>query len=142
MKKVISISLATAALLLCGTLPVHAAGDFQGRARVQGHPEVGERGGLRGRPEFHEHRGVRERHEFDHHGFRRHHETRVFVAPGFGWFPGWWGPDYPPYAPPAYVPPQTEPQYFWYYCQNPPGYYPYIQQCPGGWQTVVPPPSG
>ncbi|RZI44134.1 hypothetical protein EGT07_01515 [Herbaspirillum sp. HC18] len=24
----------------------------------------------------------------------------------------------------------------WYYCHQPDGYYPYIKECPGGWQTV------
>jgi hypothetical protein len=35
--------------------------------------------------------------------------------------------------------PTPQPPAFWYYCQNPPGYYPYIKECPGGWLTVVPP---
>jgi hypothetical protein len=25
---------------------------------------------------------------------------------------------------------------FWYYCTNPAGYYPNVQQCPSGWQVV------
>jgi hypothetical protein len=24
----------------------------------------------------------------------------------------------------------------WYYCHQPEGYYPYIKECPGGWQAV------
>ncbi len=44
--------------------------------------------------------------------------------------------------PPVYVQPgpaaEAPPQY-WYYCQNPQGYYPYIKQCPQGWMKVVPP---
>jgi hypothetical protein len=28
----------------------------------------------------------------------------------------------------------------WYYCARPKGYYPYVQQCPGGWQRVAPQP--
>jgi hypothetical protein len=33
--------------------------------------------------------------------------------------------------------------YVWYYCNNPPGYYPYIQSCRGPWQPVTPtPPPG
>ncbi|HWU36839.1 MAG TPA: hypothetical protein VN203_04270, partial [Candidatus Acidoferrum sp.] len=69
-------------------------------------------------------------------------------------YPSYPYPDYPyPYygGPPAVVqqqPPvyiQQEPQAqtqqptYWYYCQNPQGYYPHVQQCPGGWMTVVPP---
>jgi hypothetical protein len=32
----------------------------------------------------------------------------------------------------------------WYYCENPPGYYPYVQSCAAGWQRVQPqlPPGG
>jgi len=80
--------------------------------------------------------------------------ARVFIGPGFWWpgpwwGPGWWGPRYsysPPVVgqqPPVYVQPYSptaEPQY-WYYCQKPQGYYPYVQQCANGWMKVVPPAS-
>jgi len=29
---------------------------------------------------------------------------------------------------------------YWYHCGNPDGYYPYIKECPGGWQKVTPTP--
>ncbi len=81
--------------------------------------------------------------------------TNIIVGPGF-WGPGWYGPAYPYYPYPYYAAPpvviQQEPQVYiqqpeaqpqqpnyWYYCQNPQGYYPHVQQCPGGWMTVVPP---
>ena len=78
--------------------------------------------------------------------------ARVFIGVGPVW-PWWWGPPvhyvYPVYSapvviqqsPPVYIQ-QEEPaaQPFWYYCQNPKGYYPYVQQCPGGWMKVVPNP--
>ena len=60
--------------------------------------------------------------------------------------PAWWGPA-PYYAPPVVAAPQAPQVYaqqdapqqnYWYYCQNPQGYYPYVQQCPGGWMMVVP----
>jgi hypothetical protein len=55
-----------------------------------------------------------------------------------------------PVAPPTYVqqqvplaPPQQVPQSqqaptanYWHYCNDPAGYYPYIKECPGGWQLV------
>ena len=84
---------------------------------------------------------------------------------GGGWGPGWWlFPGiiaaeiltlpfrYPYYAepppvvvrepPPTYIPqqPTAPPQGYWYYCQNPQGYYPYVQQCTHQWMRVVPPP--
>ena len=74
------------------------------------------------------------------------------ARPWWGWGPGWWGPAYPYYAtppvvvqqsPPVYVQPAPQPQeqYYWYYCQNPQGYYPYVKQCPNGWMKVVPSPN-
>lgn len=62
-------------------------------------------------------------------------------------------PYYPPYppviierAPPVYIeqtpappPPQTN---YWYYCPSAKGYYPYVKECPGGWQKVAPQPAG
>lgn len=49
-------------------------------------------------------------------------------------------------TPPVYIqqqesPPATQSQtHYWYYCTNPEGYYPYVKQCPGGWQRVDPTP--
>lgn len=83
-------------------------------------------------------------------------DARVFVDFGFG--PFWGYPYYPypypyPYAYPSpyyappvvYSPPAADPGYApapaaapatWYYCNNPPGYYPYVQQCSTGWRAV------
>jgi hypothetical protein len=51
-----------------------------------------------------------------------------------------------PTEPPVYIEreetaepaPQTSAS--WYYCADPQGYYPYVEQCPGGWQAVPPRP--
>lgn len=80
----------------------------------------------------------------------------VPVYYGSGWYDGWWGPTYAaPYGgwyPPVVVerqplvveslPPGPPPQSFWYSCNNPAGYYPYVANCPGGWTPVpaTPPP--
>src|SRR5215813_10371975 len=87
----------------------------------------------------------------------------VFISPSivvpFGpyWRP-YWGPypyAYPyafPYAYPYAYPPvvvqpspqvsvQPSPPQYWYYCDNPRGYYPYVLQCPGGWRPVSPTPQ-
>lgn len=75
------------------------------------------------------------------------------------WGPWWYGPSinfYPYYTeqpiivqePEVYVQPsipQSAPQsgpaeYYWYYCKNPQGYYPYVKACPDGWMKVVPSP--
>lgn len=85
----------------------------------------------------------------------------VFIGAGLAASPWWYpyyGYPYPyaypyPYGYPAYSPPvmaesspqtyiQQEPpaQQYWYYCQSPQGYYPYVSECPGGWQQVAPQP--
>jgi len=78
----------------------------------------------------------------------------ITIGPGWGW------PYYPYYAyppavvtvpvpttPPVYIeqspPPQAAPQNpadYWHYCADPPGYYPSVSECPGGWQLVPPQP--
>lgn len=89
--------------------------------------------------------------QYLHHGPR----VRVYVGPAVGW--SWYYPApyyyYPPAYPPAVIAPSTPPAYieqdpppapapssYWYYCSNPDGYYPYVKQCPGGWQRVAPQP--
>lgn len=81
---------------------------------------------------------------------------RVYIGGPF-WYPGPYAYPYPVYAPPLYAapvygPPVVEeplqpPAYveprsaaYWYYCQDPPGYYPYVASCAGGWQQVAPQP--
>jgi hypothetical protein len=84
-----------------------------------------------------------------------------FVGPAFGfgvdpffWDPFWFPSPYPAYtyAPPLVI--QPEPQVsmqqpsspaasaYWYYCVDANAYYPYTQQCPGGWLKVAPTPAG
>lgn len=94
---------------------------------------------------------------FSYAGHGHNGGTRVFIGGSF-WFgppPYWgapvWGPQYYYGAPSYYGPPpviiQPPPVYvqrgqaesdYWYYCDNPQGFYPYIQSCPGGWMKVVP----
>lgn len=59
-------------------------------------------------------------------------------------------PYYPPImvapnSPPVYIqqtPPATQeyPSGYWYYCDNPQGYYPYVKECRNDWQQVEPTP--
>jgi hypothetical protein len=91
-----------------------------------------------------------------------HGGGRVFLGFNFG-FPGYYYPApyyYPAYypapmyypapvvvqSPPVYterqdVAPSTDLQGYWYYCSAARGYYPYVKECPGGWQKVPPQPS-
>jgi len=91
--------------------------------------------------------------------------VHVGVVVGGG---GWWGPwgypyyGYSPYYygyPPYYYPPVAAPAQYveqagavsqeapaqqgsWYYCAESKTYYPYVKECPGGWQRVAPQPPG
>ena len=59
--------------------------------------------------------------------------TQVFFARPGGIVTPW--PYWYTYPSPAYAQPQ-----YWAYCQNPEGYYPYVQECFGGWVPAVPAP--
>ena len=72
---------------------------------------------------------------------------RFYAYPGWGWpYPYYYSYPYPSYLPPpeateqtpVYSEPEQQQPYYWYYCQNPQGYYPYIRSCPGGWMQVKP----
>ena len=43
-------------------------------------------------------------------------------------------------TPQTYIQQEPPTQQYWYYCQNPQGYYPYVGECPDGWQQVAPQP--
>jgi hypothetical protein len=89
------------------------------------------------------------------HGGHGGGHFNVWFGPGWGWDPFFYPyypyyPSYPAYQPPVviqqpeqYVVPESQPQQtsYWYYCQNPKGYYPYVKRCPGGWMKVVPSPA-
>lgn len=78
--------------------------------------------------------------------FSGRHFSRSHVAVGvFAGAPFFWSyppPDYPlgvaiPSLPTLYIE-QADQQAYWYYCPETLTYYPYVEQCPGGWQLVVP----
>ena len=52
-------------------------------------------------------------------------------GPGSGVLPYWWP------SPPVASAGQSA---MWVYCQNPEGFFPYVQDCPGGWIPVAPGP--
>lgn len=93
------------------------------------------------------------------HGRHRGHHHRGHVGAGVYLGIPWLGYSYayPPYyyPPYAYAPvlvlPSAPPVYiekepvvetpapaYWYFCGSPEGYYPYVKECPAGWQKVAP----
>jgi hypothetical protein len=122
--------------LLVGLLMTSAVPGYAQRGGHGGHGfHSGPRGGFHGSP----HGG--------HGGHGSPHRGHGFVGPRVV-VPVWpyWNPYWDLYVPPPSIvapPPRVyvEPTpYTWYYCANPQGYYPYVQQCPGGWQPVAPAP--
>lgn len=126
--------LARAVLAACVVIPALAV-----TAQAQ-HPHGGGHGGWHG-----------DIHTFHDHDFARWQGGRWFHGPHGGRAGWWWivggswyfypAPIYPypdPYIPPVATlqPPPGAPGPVWYYCPNPPGYYPYVPQCPVPWQAV------
>lgn len=92
-----------------------------------------------------------------HHGHHGHIDFGLSIGIPYSYpYPYYAYPYYPyPYYPPVVAVPATPPvyieqdrqqsaqegNYYWYYCDKPKGYYPYVKQCPGGWQEVEPEPA-
>lgn len=79
-----------------------------------------------------------------HPHFRGHTHLGVFIAAPL--FYPWYSPAIPYYPPPPAVyvergDPVSAPGGYWYRCDNPPGYYPYVRACPGGWRKLLPAPA-
>jgi len=90
-----------------------------------------------------------------HRGYYGGHHGGLHIGIGLGFWPGYYWGNYPyywgapvvgwPYYPPQATEaapgnsqPEQQQPYYWYYCENPQGYYPYIKSCPGGWIQVIP----
>jgi hypothetical protein len=98
--------------------------------------------------DWHGHGGYHD-HYFDHwhngnwfHGFHEGRDGWWWIVDG-GWF-FYPAPVYPypdPYTPPTVVvetaPAGTVVEHAYYYCANPPGYYPSVPQCYSPWQKVL-----
>lgn len=89
--------------------------------------------------------------------YHRRPSSRVGIYFGPTWGPMFYPPPiyYPPSppiiierAPPVYIeqpPPvtvQRQSSNYWYYCDASNSYYPYVKECPSGWQRVSPSPAG
>ncbi|HUQ24598.1 MAG TPA: hypothetical protein VM140_02930 [Burkholderiales bacterium] len=68
-----------------------------------------------------------------HHHHHHHGGSRVFIGGAFYYgYPAY----YYPYGVPLYAPAPADP--YWYYCRAANTYYPYVQNCPGGWERYLP----
>ena len=80
--------------------------------------------------------------------------VRFGVVIGAPFYPWWYYPPYPYYPPTVVTVPVTPPTYieqgeapapaqqgYWYYCAASKTYYPYVKECPAGWQRVTPQPA-
>ena len=83
------------------------------------------------------------------HGGHAHFGVVVGVPWGPWYYPSpYYYPPYPPvvverpsvYVEQAVPPAQTAQAANWYYCAAAKAYYPYVNECPGGWQQVAPQP--
>lgn len=152
--KAVAALLLTTALLLSGAARagshsgggVHGGGGFHGTGFHGGGGFPG--GGFHGRPGgfhggfagfphggfhdggFHAHGFHGER--FHHHGFR----GGFVVLPAFGGLSLGTGLGWPYYSYPDESYYGYGPYTQYWYCDNPAGYYPYVQQCNTGWQMV------
>jgi hypothetical protein len=91
--------------------------------------------------------------QYHHHGGWGGPRIGFYAGPGYYYPPPAYY--YPPVvqvqpAPPVYieqapapqVQPQAQPQgSAYYFCQASNAYYPYVRECPGGWQQVAPQPA-
>jgi hypothetical protein len=130
---------------------VHGGRVSHGHGHFNGHHHHG-----------HHHKSFGHHHKsFGHHHHGHHHNSTTFVGFGFAYPWSWYGYYPPPYYYPGYYPqpvaypaqPVTyveqgaapapaEPAGWWYYCEASRTYYPYVKECPSGWQRVpaLPPP--
>ncbi|UCF92875.1 MAG: hypothetical protein JSW39_01580 [Desulfobacterales bacterium] len=137
------------ALLLASPWSGYAGGKdvFVGATIGVGHP--GRWGGPPARGRHHEwrshgrwrHDGWRSHGRWRHSGGGHRHYWSGTIVLG-PWYPYSYYYAAPPVViqqqPPVYAPPEPPEVNYWYYCQNPQGYYPYVKSCPGGWMKVVP----
>jgi hypothetical protein len=158
------IVLAAALAVGLGTLaPTPASAD--GGYRKPHYPAAGYRGHVKPKAYYPARGGGYYR---PYYGGGSRYNFGFYLGPGFWgpYYPPYYGPYYGgyygygpysyPYYPPAVVTvPSSPPQYvergapdagdrfdsaYWYYCRDADAYYPYVKQCPGGWERVAPQP--
>ncbi len=128
MKKLLFGVLAVAVLLAGSVVPSYADGRHGGGWHRGGHHHGGRHGGWRAPVVF--------------------VGPRFFVGPPAFYYPRpyVYAPAVVVAAPPVVVAAPAPPVYtqsaqYWYYCQNPAGYYPSVPQCPSQWLQVAPQPQ-
>jgi hypothetical protein len=118
-----------------------------GHGGGMGHDGFGHGGGMGHGGFDHGHPGAGHGHpgHFPHHGGHGVHGGVIVVPPVLGVYtPGYAYPYSYPWVGVAPSTPMSFPQQdqngvitdYWYYCADPPGYYPFLQSCFSGWQAV------
>jgi hypothetical protein len=126
-RRVATVALIVLAMAVLPAAPSDAGGGGRGQGQGGGKQGGGHKHGERHGKHF-------------HHGSR----SAAFIGAGpWWWAPYWYDPwpywQAPPpviQAPPVYI--EQSPAAYWHYCQDPPGYYPSVQQCPTEWLKVLP----
>jgi hypothetical protein len=84
-----------------------------------------------------------------HGGFELSIGVPFYASPYYSYPYGYYPPPavVMPAQPQVYIqqdnpPPAPQASNFWYHCNQPEGYYPYVKECPAGWQKVSPTPPG
>ena len=79
---------------------------------------------------------------YSSYGYRAYGYADPFFRPYYTYPPVVTAPSRPPVYIQQQEPKLAQPKTnYWYYCQNPQGYYPHIKECPGGWTQIAPQPS-
>ncbi|MFZ5555299.1 MAG: hypothetical protein ACOZDY_01030 [Pseudomonadota bacterium] len=136
---IITAAVAALAVTLGAALPEPALAD---NVKVHGRYKGGHYYGGHPKSSFSIHLGV----PFPYYGpyYRPYYYPPPYAYP----YPYYYGPPVVavPSQPPVYIEkggsaeaPDEGPSY-WYYCPDSRAYYPYVKQCPGGWERQVPQP--
>ena len=113
------------ALACCALLATPIGDAWAGGRSGGGRPASSHSGGTRPSGAHHHH----------HHG-----QAAIFISSP-AWFYPWYAPApvySPPEPPPVYIEQSTPRDAYWFYCPASGAYYPYVNECAGGWQLVVP----
>jgi len=133
-----------------GDSGVHGFGGARGESGVHGFGSIGAQPAPRERHGGEGHFNAPRHHHYGGTGFfieSPYSQPNFYYWPYYTYQPYYSSPTIiTPSSPPTYIdqgtvlnPQSLEPNR-WDYCPDPAGYYPYVQDCPGGWEKIEPQP--